>query len=87
MVGTILQEINNHPHHDVRKTKYDEHEKIFSKETDALFSSLWEKFKVFWTPKRSGYLMEPIGVKDDLRIGVRNVHIANKVLSHFLLTR
>ena len=29
---------------------------------DVLFSRLWEKFKMFWTPKESGYLMEPIGV-------------------------
>ena len=40
---------------------------------NALFSRLWEKFKVFWTPMESGYLMEPIGVSDDLRRGVRNV--------------
>ena len=33
---------------------------------DALYS--W-----FWTPKQLGYLMEPIGVQDDLRKGVRNL--------------
>ena len=26
----------------------------------ALFSRLWKKFKVVWTPKKLGYLMEPI---------------------------
>ena len=39
---------------------------------DAFFSRLWEKFNVFCTPKESGYLMEPIEVKDDLRRGVMN---------------
>ena len=34
---------------------------------DALFSRYCKKFKVFWTPKEPGYLMEQIGVKDDLR--------------------
>ena len=33
---------------------------------DALFPRLWEKFKVFWNPEKSGYPMQPIGVKDDL---------------------
>ena len=45
---------------------------------DTLFSRLWEKFKVFWTPKVSGYLIETIGVKDDLRRGVRNVQNGQK---------
>ena len=27
---------------------------------DVFSLRLWEKFKVFWTPKKSGYLMEPI---------------------------
>ena len=40
---------------------------------DALLSRLGEKFKVFWTPKELGYLMEPIGVKDDFKKGVRNI--------------
>ena len=40
---------------------------------DGLFSRFWDKFKVFWTPKKSGYLTEPIGVKDDLRRGIRDV--------------
>ena len=39
---------------------------------EAFFSRLLEKFKVCWTPKRSGYQMETIGVKDDLRRGIRN---------------
>ena len=38
---------------------------------DALISNLCEKFKVFWTLQESGYLMEPTGVKDDLRKGFR----------------
>ena len=37
---------------------------------DAFYFRLWEKFNVFWTPKESGYLTEPIEVKDDLRRGV-----------------
>ena len=39
---------------------------------------LWEKFQLFWTPKESGYLMKHIGVKDDLRRGVRNVQKGQK---------
>ena len=39
----------------------------------AFFSRLLEKFYVFWTPKESGYLMESIGVKDNLRRGVKNI--------------
>ena len=46
---------------------------------DAYFSRLWEKFKVFSTPKKSGYLMEQIGVNDDVRRGIRNVQIGQKV--------
>ena len=38
MVATILQQINNQPHHDVRKTKYDEHESW--KETEVLMNFL-----------------------------------------------
>ena len=45
---------------------------------DALFSRLWEKFKVFLTPKKSGYIMEPIGVKDDLRRGIRGAKKGQK---------
>ena len=33
---------------------------------------------LFLTPKESGYLMEHIGVKDDLRRGVRNVQKGQK---------
>ena len=40
---------------------------------DALFSRLQEKFKVYLTPKRSVYLMEPIEVKYDLLRGIKNV--------------
>ena len=40
---------------------------------DTLVSRLWEKLKVFWTHKKSGYLMEPIRVKDDLRKVIRDV--------------
>ena len=36
MVATILQTINNQPHNYVKKTKYDEHLKKFSKDTEAL---------------------------------------------------
>ena len=45
---------------------------------DALFSRLYEKFKVFRTPKESGYRMEPIGVNDDLRRGIQNVQNGQK---------
>ena len=34
---------------------------------------LHEKLKEFLNPEESGCLMEPIGVKDDLRRGVKNV--------------
>ena len=45
---------------------------------DALFSRLRDKFKVFWTPKESGYLMEPIGIKNYLRRGVKNIQNGQK---------
>ena len=44
---------------------------------DTLYSKLWEKIKVLWTPKESGYLMEPIEVKDELRRGVNNIKKKN----------
>ena len=46
---------------------------------DAFVSRLCEKFKMFWTPKESWYLKEPIGVKYDLIKGLRNVHKCQKV--------
>ena len=39
-----------------------------------------KRFKVFWTPQVSGYQMEPLGVKDNLTGGVRNVQKAVKVI-------
>ena len=45
---------------------------------DAVFSKLCEKFIVVWTLQEPGYLMEPIGVKDGLRKGVRDVQDCQK---------
>ena len=40
---------------------------------DGPNSRLVERFKVLWTPQVSGYQMEPIGVKENLVGGVRNI--------------
>ena len=55
---------------------------IFKGDTslNALSSRLWEKFKGFSTPKGAGYLMRPIGVKDDLRRGIRDVQKDQKAM-------
>ena len=45
---------------------------------DAFYSRILEKIYVFWTPKESRYIMEPIGVKDDLRRGVKNISSGQK---------
>ena len=39
---------------------------------------LFKKFKVIWTLPESRYLMEPIGVNDDFRKGIRNVQYCQK---------
>ena len=33
---------------------------------DGLSSRFVKRFKVFWTPRVSGYQMEPLGVKENL---------------------
>ena len=43
-------------------------------------SRLVETFKVLWTSQVSGYQMEPLGVKDNLIGGVRNVQKDLKVI-------
>ena len=48
---------------------------------DTFSSRLSYKFKVFSTFKESGYLMEPLGVKDDLR-GIRDVHTTRKLCNN-----
>ena len=47
---------------------------------DGPNSRLVERFKVLWTPQVSGYQMEPLGVKDNLIGGVRNVQKDLKVI-------
>ena len=47
---------------------------------DGSNSNLVERFKVLWTPQVSGYQMEPIGVKDNLIGGVRNIRKDLKVI-------
>ena len=49
MVAIILQKINNQPHSDVRKTKYDKHWLWYKK--GSTFSSFWLNFSFFIVSK------------------------------------
>ena len=45
---------------------------------DTLFSWLWERLKLFWTPHMSGYPMELIRDNEDFKGPVRNIKNGRK---------